>query len=87
MEKEKILLNPFPNNSWVLCVCSTSLWKHCRKRRNCLQLAISPFPTVFCPFRELSAIFIKFENVICKLFQLFGKGGMQHFKNIVLQGD
>ena len=37
--------------------------------------------SVFYPYRELSAIFIKFEIVICKLFQFervnilpFGKG-------------
>ena len=28
------------------------------------------FPQFFHPFGELSAIFIKFEIVICKLFQL-----------------
>ena len=39
------------------------------------------FQQVFHPFRELSAIFIEFEIVICKLFQFegvqnlsFGKG-------------
>ena len=46
--------------------------------------------SVFYPFRELSAIFIKFENVVCNLFQFgtvqnlsFGKGlvGLTiHFK-------
>ena len=29
-------INPFPNKPWFLRVCSTSLWKHCVKRRICL---------------------------------------------------
>ena len=33
------LFNPFPNNPWLLRVCSTSLLKTLRE--------ISPFPTVF----------------------------------------
>ena len=34
------------------------------------ERAIFPFPTVFFyPFAELSSIFIKFENAVCKLFQ------------------
>ena len=55
-------------------------WKHWGKRRNCLWQAISPFPTVFSTLWELSAIFMKFKIVVCKLFQsegvknLFGKG-------------
>jgi hypothetical protein len=40
------------------------------KRRNYFLQAISPYPTVFFnPFEGLSAIFIKFKTVICKLFQ------------------
>ena len=46
------------------------LWKHCGKRRNCSWWAISPFPTAFSThLGKFSAIFIKFEIVVCKLFQ------------------
>ena len=41
--------------------------KHCGKRRNCSYRAISPFPSVFYPFEELSANFFKFEFVVCIL--------------------
>ena len=34
--KVKYRLNPFPNKPWFLRVCSSSLLKHCGKRRNCL---------------------------------------------------
>ena len=45
-------------------------WKHCGKRRNCSERAISPFShSVFYRFGELSAIFINFYFVFCKLFQ------------------
>ena len=44
--------------------------KQCGKSRNCSYRAISPFPSVFYRFGELSAIFIKFEIVVCKLFEI-----------------
>ena len=48
-------------------------WKHCGKRGNCSKRAISPFPIMFSTHLDgFSAIFIKFEIVLCKLFQ-FGK--------------
>ena len=75
-------INPFPNKPWFLCV-----WKHSRKRRNCLLQAISPFPSVFYLFEELAAIFMQFEIVICELFQfgrvenlLFGKQLNAYYK-------
>ena len=50
-----------------------AFWKHWGKRRNYSEGAISPFPTlVFHLCRKLSAIFIKFDIVVCKLFQ-FGR--------------
>ena len=72
----KILLGKsdwdLPKDQWhkILTLSQTSpsfhlfaveaFWKHCGKRRNCLQRAISPFPTVFSTkFRDFSAIFIK----------------------------
>ena len=51
-------------------------WKHCGKRRNCSFSHI-----VFYTFREHSATFVKFEIVVCEVFEfwqvwklLFGKG-------------
>ena len=56
-------------------------WKHCGKRRNCVTSNFSFSNSVFYPFGELSAIFIKFKYVVCKLFKFgrvyylsFGKG-------------
>ena len=55
------LINPFPNKSLFLCVCSTSLMK---------TLYVSH--RVFYPSGKLSTIFIKFKNVVCELFQFGG---------------
>ena len=45
--------NPFPNKSWFLCVSSNKSFKNTvAKRTNCLQRAISPFPTVFSTLLE-----------------------------------
>ena len=70
--------NPFPNKPWLLRFCSQKYFENTVGKE---EIAISPFPSVFYLFRELSAIFIKFEIVVCKLFQfgrffnlLFGKG-------------
>ena len=66
--------NPFPNKPWFLHVCSASLlktlWENGEIARN-EQFLLFPH-SVFFPFGERSAIFIKFEIVVCKLFQ-FGK--------------
>ena len=44
--------------------------KHSGKRRNCSLRAISPFPTVFSTHLErFLPFFVKFEIVVCKLFQ------------------
>ena len=66
------LFNPLPNKPWFLRIWSISLLK--------TQMSIFSFShSVFYPFGELSAIFIKFENILCQLFQfgslnsLFGK--------------
>ena len=72
--------NSFPNKPWFLCVCSTSLLKTLWKKEKLLVTSnFSFFHSVFCPFGELSAIFIKFklssassfnQSTICRL----GKG-------------
>ena len=76
--------------SWFLPVCSISLLKTLRvKRRNCSKCTIFPFSSVFYPFEEVSAIFIKVIIVVCKLFQfrrvlilLFGKG-LTYYQSIM----
>ena len=70
---EPCLLNPFPNKPWFLCVCSTSLLKPLREKEKLLVTSNFSFSyIVFYLFRELSAIFIQFEIIVCKLFQ-FGR--------------
>ena len=51
-----------PDKPWFLHVCSTSLLKKLRATSN-----FSFFHSVFFQLREFSAIFIKFEIVVCKL--------------------
>ena len=69
--------NPFPNKPWFLHVCSTSLSKHCGKRRMLIMSNFSSSHNVFYTFGEISAIFIHSEIVVCKLFSkscCLGKG-------------
>ena len=59
-------LNPFPNKPWFLRVCSTSLLKTLLEKEKLLVTSNFSFShSVFYPFGELSAIFIKFEIVVC----------------------
>ena len=68
-----MLLNAFPNKSWFLRVCITSLLKTLWVKEKLLVTSNFSFSqSVFYPFGEHSAIFIKFEIVVCKLFQ-FGR--------------
>ena len=84
-EKKKLLVTSnfsFPNKSWFLCVCSKGLLKTLWEKKKLLVTSNFSFSHgVFYPFGELSAIYIKFEIVVCKLFQFesvkslpFGKG-------------
>ena len=67
---EVITFNPFPNKPWLLRVCSTSLLKTLREKKKLLVTSNFFFShIVFYPFVEISAIFIKLEIVVCKLFQ------------------
>ena len=76
------VLNPFPNKPWFLRVCSPSLLKTLWENEKLLVTSNFSFShRVFYPFRELSGIFIKFENFVWKLSQFgrvqnlsFGKG-------------
>ena len=49
-----------------------AFWKHWGKEKLLVTSNFSFTHSVFYPFRELSAIFIKFKIVVCKLFQ-FGQ--------------
>ena len=67
------IFNPFPNKPWFLRVCSTSLLKTLWEKEKLLVTSNFSFShSVFNLFKELSFIFIKFEIVVCKLFQ-FGR--------------
>ena len=69
----KRVLNPFPNKPWFLRVSITSLLKTLWEKENLLVMRNFSFSlSVFYPFGELSAILIKIEIVVCKLFQ-FGR--------------
>ena len=78
------LFNPFPNKPWFLRVCSTSLLKTLWEKEKLLVTSNFSFShSVFYPFKELSAIFVKFKIVVCKVFEFgrvsnlsFGKGLM-----------
>ena len=66
-------INPFPNKPWFSRVRSTSLLKTLWEKEKLLVTSNFSFSrSVFKPFVELSATFLKFEIVICKLFQFGG---------------
>ena len=81
-ELRKIFVNPFANKPWFLRVCSLSLLKTLWEKEKLLIMSNFSFShSIFCPFGELTAIFINFKIVSCKLFQVgrvlnlsFGKG-------------
>ena len=65
--------NPFPNKPWFWRVCRTSLFKTLWEKEKLLVTSNFSFShSIFYPFRELSAMLINFEIVVCKLFQ-FGR--------------
>ena len=67
------ILNPFPSKPLFLPVCSTSLLKTLLEKEKLLITSnFSFFSRVLYLFEEVSAIFIKFKIVVCKLFQ-FGR--------------
>ena len=74
--------SPFPNKPWFLGVCRTSLLKTLLEKEKLLVKSNFSFShCVFYHLGALSFIFIKFEIVVCKLFQFgrvknkfFGKG-------------
>ena len=93
------MVNPFPNKPCFSRVCSTSLLKTLREKKKLLVTSNFFFShKVFYPFAEISAIFIKLDIVVCKLFQSgpvknlsFGKGlrtvGEYRHRPLVLKTD
>ena len=60
-------VNPFPNKPWFLHVCIISLLKTLWEKEKLLVTSNFYFShSVFYPFGELSAIFIKFKIIVCK---------------------
>ena len=71
--RDGYVINPFPNKPWFLRICSTRLLKTLTEKEKLLVTSnFSFFHSVFYPIGELSAIFIKVEILVCKLFQ-FGR--------------
>ena len=60
-------LTLFPNNPWFLCVFTSSLKTLWEKEKLLVTSNFSLSHIVFYPFEDLSAIFIVFEIVVCKL--------------------
>ena len=61
--------NTFPNNPLFLYSCTAILLKTLWEKEKLLVTSNFFFShSVFYPFRKLSAIFIKFKIVVCKLF-------------------
>ena len=61
--------NPFAYKPWFLRVSNTSLLKTLWEKEKLLVTSKFSFSHgIFYPLRELAAIFIKFEIVVCKLF-------------------
>ena len=62
------MFNPFPNKPWYLRVCSTNILKTlCEKEKLLVTSNFSFCHSVFSLLGELSAIFIRYELVNCKL--------------------
>ena len=68
MLKGSLILSQTSHGFYVSAV--QIFWKQCGKRRNCSLWA--RYTHVFYPLGKLSDIFIRFESVVCKLFQ-FGQ--------------
>ena len=82
---------PLPSKPRFLCFCKTCVLKILWVKEKLLVTSnFSCSHCVFYPFRELSAMFIKFKNV-CKLFHLeeskicrLGKGSVWKSINFVI---
>ena len=64
------MVNPFPNKPWFLRFCSKSPLKTLWEKEKLLVTSNFSFShSVVYLLGELPAIFIKFEIVVCRLFQ------------------
>ena len=62
-------LNPFQNKPWFVHVRSVSLLKTLWEKEKLLVTSNFFFSlSIFYRFTDLSAVFIKFKIVVCKLF-------------------
>ena len=69
----RIRVNPFPDKPWFYVSAEQVFSKALLKKVKLIVISNFSFSqSVFCPFGELAAIFIKFEIVVCKLL-LFGR--------------
>ena len=68
--KRKNSAIPFPNNPCFLRLQYKSLENPVGKEKLLVTSNFSFSHSVFYQFGELSAIFIKFEIVVCKLFEI-----------------
>ena len=76
-------VNPFPNKPSYLRVCSTRLLKTLWEKEKLLVTSNFSFShSVFYLFEELSAILIKFEIVVCKLFQFERDKNLSSWKGL-----
>ena len=67
---KSMCFNPFPHNNTFWRPWETSLLKTLWEKEKLLVTSNFSFThSVFYPFRELSAIFIKSKIVVCRLFQ------------------
>ena len=82
--KEEIWnVNPFPNKTWFLRVCCTTLLKTLWEKEKLLVTSNFSFSrNVFYLFEELSAISIEFKIVVCKLFQIVKKSSFGKALNL-----
>ena len=72
-QADSFYINPYPNKPRFLRVCSGSLLKTLWEKKKLLVTSnFSFFQSIFYHFGKLLSIFIKFEIVVCKLFQ-FGR--------------
>ena len=74
-------LDRFPEKPWFLRICSTKSFENTvGKGEIARNEQFLLFPQCFYLFEELSVIYIKFENDVCKLFQ-FGRVYNMSFGN------
>ena len=65
-----LVLNSFPNKPCFYVSAVPVFRKYCGKKRIAHNEQVSFSHGVFYPFRELSAVLIKFEIIVCKFFSL-----------------